>query len=114
MRLDESTDGAPAVERIEQLDEAFDLEAFRADPARPRSAQPQPAVLRDPAIGDIVRQRHRSRSEDLERVEVEGKRLARVLAAGVPGEAALVPRADVDDLGPALAREEENHLARLQ
>ena len=63
---------------------------------------------------NVVGQRHRARAEDLERVEVERERLARVLAAGVPAERALVPGADVDDLRADLTGQVAEHLERLE
>src|SRR5262249_23169571 len=56
----------------------------------------------------------RARAEDLERFQVERERLARVLLARVPGEDALGPRADVDQLGAHLPRQLAEHLERPQ
>ena len=114
VQLDEIADGAAPVERVEQLDQALDLEALGADPPRLGRAQPDLVVLRDPCLDHVVGERHRAGAEDLERVEVERERLARVLAARVPAEAALVPRAHVDDLRAHLARQVAEHLERLQ
>src|SRR5690606_19062095 len=69
VRLDQAAHIGLAVERLEHLDEALDLEPLRADPARARGPQPEAAVLGDPGLDVLLGERHGTGAEDLERVE---------------------------------------------
>src|SRR5207302_9704347 len=101
-------------ERVVERAQPGDLEAIGPDARALDRLQALALVLADPLLDQGRRHRDRAGAEHLERVEIERERLARVLLARVPGEAALGPRADVDQLGADLTGQLAEDLERAQ